>query len=335
VLEILPIKGADVIELVKINGWQCVTKKNEFKIGELGVFLEIDSIPPDEPLFSFLWTPKNVGSKSESFTRPDKFRIRTMKLRGVLSQGLFLPLRAFGLDQVVEGQDLTEVLGIVKYEVPIAAIVGGVAQGPFPSFVPKTDELRVQSAPQVLDEIRGLPYAITLKYDGTSATFCVHPSDGEFHACSRNYSVHKGKNVYWQIAQRLQIESKLREFYPYLALQGEICGPGIQKNHLEIKQTEFFVFNIYDFKEGRYLNHDEARQILEKLELKAVETLERGESFNYDLDRLLESAQGKYPNTKNEREGIVIRPLIETTSEVLAGRLSFKAISNQFLLKES
>ena len=59
----------------------------------------------------------------------------------------------------------------------------GDCRGNFPSFIPKTDEMRVQSVPEVLDEIHGLPYVITLKYDGTSSTFCIDPLDDEFHAC--------------------------------------------------------------------------------------------------------------------------------------------------------
>src|SRR5437016_3921436 len=90
VLEISPIENADAIELARINGWQCVVKKGEFRVGALGVFFEIDSIPPDTEVFRFLWTPKETPP--EPGTRPATFRIRTMRLRGCLSQGLLLPL---------------------------------------------------------------------------------------------------------------------------------------------------------------------------------------------------------------------------------------------------
>ncbi len=314
-LEILPIENADAIELVRINGWQCVTKKGEFRVGDLGVFLEIDAIPPDNSTFNFLWSAKD-GTVAE---RPEKFRIRTMKLRGALSQGLFLPLASFDLGEVSVGDDVTEKLGVTKYEPPIPIAGGGDIGGLFPGFVPKTDEIRVQSAPEVIAEIFASPYAITLKYDGTSATFCVDPRDEHFLVCGRNYAINDGDNLYWRIARQYDLEAKLRA-HPTMAIQGEICGPGIQKNRLDLKQLALFVFNVYNLAERRYLDHDEARAFTSEIGLSAVETLETGDSFGYDLPALLRLAEGKYPGTKNQREGIVVRPLHERGSEVLAGR---------------
>ncbi len=328
-LEILPIEGADAIELVSINGWQCVTKKGEFSVGDLGIFLEIDAVPPDNSTFQFLWTAKD-GSVPP---RPEKFRIRTKKLRGALSQGLFLPLNQFDLGAVAASDDVTEQLGVEKYEPPLPAGNQGEIGGNFPGFIPKTDEIRVQSAPEVLVELFNLPYIVTLKYDGTSATYCVDPRDGGFLACGRNYSIAEGDSFYWRIARYYDLPAKLAA-HPTMAIQGEICGPGIQKNKLELKQIALFAFNVYDIANHRYLDHDAAREFLNEIDVPAVETIERGESFGYSQNALLALAEGKYPGTTNEREGIVVRPLTETRSEVLSGRLSFKAISNRFLLKE-
>ncbi len=328
-LEILPIEGADAIELVRINGWQCVTKKGEFTTGDLGIFLEIDAIPPDDPHFQFLWMAKDGAHQP----RPAKFRIRTMKLRGALSQGLFLPLHSFELGEVAAGDDVTEKLGVEKYEPPIPAGNQGDIGGNFPGFIPKTDEIRVQSAPEVTVELFNLPYALTLKYDGTSATFCVDPRDGQFLACGRNYAIAEGDSLYWRIARQYDLPTKLAA-HPNLAIQGEICGPSIQKNRLELKQLELFIFNVYDVANHRYLDHDAAREFLSEIGVPAVETIERGESFGYNQNDLLALAEGKYPGTTSEREGLVVRPLAERRSEVLSGRLSFKAISNRFLLKE-
>ena len=328
-LEILPIEGADAIELVRINGWQCVTKKGEFKVDDLGVFLEIDAIPPDNPTFQFLWTAKDGSVPA----RPDKFRIRTMKLRGALSQGLFVPLSSFELGDVAAGDDVTAQLGVEKYEPPIPAGNQGDIGGNFPGFIPKTDEIRVQSAPEVTVELFNLPYAVTLKYDGTSATYCVDPRDGQFLACGRNYAILEGDSFYWRIARHYDLPAKLAA-HPTMAIQGEICGPGIQKNRLNLKQIELFAFNVYDIANRCYLDYEAAREFLSEIGVPAVETIERGESFGYNQNDLLALAEGKYPGTTNEREGIVVRPLTERPSEVLAGRLSFKAISNRFLLKE-
>ena len=219
VLHIESIANADAIELVRINGWQCITKRGEFAPGDLGVFFEIDAVPPDAPLYWFLWTPKTATPDDPVAPRPNTFRIRTMRLRGALSQGLFLPLAAFPtIGDVREGDDLTEVFGVGKYEPP-APIGMGDYRAPFPPMVPKTDEMRVQSVPQVLDELRGLPYAITLKVDGTSATFVIDPRTDTFHAASRNLSIKDGDNLYWNAARSGDIEAVLRR-NPNFALQG-------------------------------------------------------------------------------------------------------------------
>jgi RNA ligase (TIGR02306 family) len=301
----------------------------------LGVFLEIDSIPPDNETFRFLWQRKpREGEVATITARPGNFRLRTAKLRGALSQGLLLPLSFFDLGVVNEGDDVTEVLEVTKYEPPISVMGFRTdARGPFPAFIPKTDEMRVQSVPEVLDEIRGLPYVATLKYDGSSATFCIDPRDDQFHACSRNLSVFEGDNGFWHVARKHDLEAILRR-YPHLAVQGELCGPGVQKNRLGLKELSLFVFNVYDFKAVRYLDHDEAREWVLQNGLTPVELVEVGESFAHTQESLLELAEGKYGGTSNEREGIVIRPQRETRSYVLNGRLSFKAVSNRFLLKE-
>lgn len=330
VLEILPIENADAIELARINGWQCVVKKGEFAVGDLGVFLEIDSIPPDTEVFRFLWTPKDTAPAAG--TRPEKFRIRTMRLRGCLSQGLLLPLSQVDLVGHGEGENVTETLGVGKYEPPAPTGMGDW-RAPFPGFIPKTDEMRVQSVPDVLDEILGKPYAITIKMDGTSATYCIHRGDGTFHACGRNQSILEGTNLYWEIARKYNLEAVLQEA-PEYAIQGEIVGPGIQKNPLGLKAKDFAAFNVYDISNARYLAHDEAREFLSSRGIPMVPVLETGGAFTYDQEGLLALAEGKYDGTQNEREGIVIRPLTETFSPTLGGRLSFKAISNRFLLKE-
>lgn len=328
VLTIEPIANADAIELARINGWQCVVKKGEFASSDLGVFLEIDSIPPDTEKFRFLWTPKT----GEAIERPAKFRIRTMKLRGALSQGLLLPLSELALENVSEGDDVSQLLGVEKYEPPAPQGMGDF-RAHFPAFVPKTDEMRVQSVPEVLNELRGLPYVATMKYDGTSSTFVIDPRSDEFHACGRNLSLADGENFYWRAARKYDLEAILRRF-PNFAIQGELCGPSIQKNRLNLKEISLFVFNVYDFQNARYLSHDEARQWIVDNGLTPVEIVESGESFAHTQESLLALAEGKYPGTSNEREGIVIRPRDETFSPTLDGHLSFKAISNRFLLKE-
>lgn len=332
VLEIVPIVGADAIEAARINGWQCVVKKGAFAVGDAGVFFEIDAVPPDAPEYRFLWTQK--GAEPAEGTRPSNFRIRTRTMRGCLSQGLLLTLAEAGLDAgLADGDDVTERLGVTKYE-PVIPMGAAELRGAFPSAVPKTDEMRVQSVPAVLDELRGLPYVATLKCDGTSATYLVDPDDGTFHACARNWSITEGQNSYWVIARRHGLEEKLRARGGRYALQGEICGPAVQKNPLGLRELRLFVFSVRDLTTGRYVSDAEMRALCAEMELDCVPVVEAGEAFAYDQAALLQLAEGLYPGTKNQREGIVIRPREEVFSPTLGARLSFKAISNRYLLAE-
>ncbi len=343
VLAIEPIANADRIEVAVINGWRSVVKKNEFAPGDLGVFLEIDSVPPDIPSFQFLWQVRAPDGEEPTLrARPDNFRLRTAKLRGVISQGLLLPItdareaaREAGRNpdnlDVTEHADVTEFLQIAKYEPPPPT--GADVRGPFPPYLSKTDEERAQSAPQVLAELWGKPYVITLKLDGASGTFTLDPRDGSFHVCARNNSLIENDNAYWRAARRYNLEALLRAQDRNYAVQGEVVGPGVQGNRLGLKETDLFVFNVFDVTGARYLPHADARTWSEANGLPFVPVLEEGPSFAYTQDDLLAKAEGKYPGTSNEREGIVIRALSGEPSPTLGGRLSFKAISNRFLLK--
>lgn len=332
VTTIEPIPGADAIELARIQGWQSVVKKGEFRAGERGVFFEIDAQLPDLPVFSFLWTPRHADAP---VARPANFRLRTVKLRGCLSQGLLLPLTAF-LDELPNeldnGLDLTGPLGVTKWEPPLPQ-TGDVA-GPFISGVPKTDEERVQSAPAVLEELKGLPWIATVKCDGTSVTFGVDRLSGAFSVCSRNWALARGPSTAWRQVERYGIEALLAA-HPHLVLQAELVGPGIQQNRLDLKESDLRVFNVFDQDAGRYFDHDESAAFLEAHGLPMVPEIIRGDAFQHTQDTLLALAEGFYPGTNNDREGIVIRPLTERVSTTLAGRLSFKVISNRFLLKGS
>jgi RNA ligase (TIGR02306 family) len=332
-----PIEGADAIEKATILGWSVVVKKGEFKEGDLCVYCEIDSVMPDRPEFEFL--------------RDKKFRIKTMRLRNTLSQGIAFPMSILGIsglnsiiDDILDyptihdpiGTDVTKMLGVTKYEIPDTINMGGDTKGNFPNFIAKTDETRIQSVKSVLDELHGLGYYISQKVDGSSSTYFFHPEDG-YGACSRRLEVGEGSSVFWKMGVKYDIARKLKEYSEkhnqYLTIQGEVAGPGIQGNKLGLKEHELFVFNVFDIKEGRYLDFDSMMWVCEVLDLTTVPIIEVGEHFDYSLDDLLKIADdGKYPSGK-QQEGIVIRPTVEMHSNRLHGRLSFKVISNKFLLK--
>ena len=330
--DILPIAKADAIEVARVGGWQCVVKKGAFRAGDRGVYLEIDAVPLDTPSFAWLWQPRTPGA--EPVPRPTSFRIRTMRLRGTLSQGLLLPIAdvAHLIADATVGDDVSIALGIRKYEPPAPAGSGSY-RAPFPSLVPKTDEVRVQALPEVLEELRGKPWVATLKCDGTSATFVM--VEGELHCCSRNLSVvDDGTSFYWHLARALKIEEILAG--TSLAIQGEIVGPGIQKNPMGLADKSLRVFSVYDVAAARFFADAELRAFCARHSLEPVPIVGGGDAFDETVGSLLEKAEGKYPGTTNEREGIVVRPRdTDEWSEILQGRLSFKAISNRFLLDEA
>lgn len=323
VTEVSDIKNADFIERIRVMGWTLVAKKDEFKVNDLCVFIEIDSVlPSDNPDFAFM--------------EKSNFRVKTMKMKKVLSQGLAMPLsiletgKLLDPNRVTEGLDVTEPLKITKWEPPIKFNAGDTL-GRFPFYVPKTDEIRIQSALGALDELRNHFAYITVKCDGTSGTFSH--KDGDFQVSSRNLSLKPSdQSLYWKMADKYDLATKLPELGNF-AVQGEICGPGIQNNHLELKETDVFVFDVYDIDNQRYLGFEDMREMVYRLHMKSVPSVIINSFFDFNLEELLELANGTYSMSVHLREGIVVRPMEEMYSETLSGRLSFKALSNEFLLK--
>ena len=335
--EVLPIEGADCIEKVRVKEWWCVTKKGEFKEGESCVYFEIDSLLPQIEPFNFL--EKN-GTKKVVIDNKEYigYRLRTIKLRGQISQGLCVPLVALTLfskeplDQFDVGEDVTELLGIVKYEQPIPASLSGEVRGFFPSFIPKTDEERVQNIPDVISRSKGKIFYITEKVDGSSCT--IFKKDGELRVCSRNLELKENeKNTIWRLAKKYELDKLLKEDE---VIQGEIVGEGIQKNPLKIKGQELYVFNVFSIRNQKYMNFDVVKEYCNLLKLKIVPIINEQYILKKDVQGLLNLAEGKsLIATDVEREGIVLRPLVEKIESYdgIEKRFSFKVINNNYLLK--
>lgn len=327
ILALEPIPGADRIEKATILGWSVVVEKGLYKVDDLVIYIFIDSVIPKKDQYAFIKSTKKLEDGTEMYY------IRTIKLRGQLSQGLVLPISALpqGTTPTI-GQDVSESLGVQHYEKPIPAQLSGQVKGNFPSFIPKTDETRIQSWPEALEAIQGKSYYISLKVDGTSGTFYHY--NGNFGVCSRNLELKDTEeNSFWRIAKKYALPEKLALLNKNLAIQGEVVGPGIQKNPLALKEIDLFVFNIFDIDTGKYFNFSEFSSIVFELGLKTVPILEKGTDFKYTQDQLLELAKGKYEGTNNHREGIVIRPMYETKT-TKGERLSFKVVNNQYALQE-
>lgn len=139
-----------------------------------------------------------------------------------------------------------------------------------------------------------------------------------------------------QTALKLDLARKIPQGF---AVQGELVGPGIQKNRLELKEHDFFIFNVFDILEGEFLNFQDMVNFVTQYGLKMVPVEETGDSFGYSLGELLEKAKGKYrcPESgrqlKSRREGLVVRPQ-EFRFTQKGNRLSFKVLNDDFLEKD-
>lgn len=328
--EIRPIEGADAIEAAVVGGWVVVIKKGDFKAGDLAVYCEIDSWIPHE-LAPFL----SKGNEPRVYNGVRGERLRTVKLRGQVSQGLLLPIetafpgseRRFWWSQV--DVDVSERLGIQKWEAPIPAQLAGDVEGPFPTVIPKTDQERIQNLTEQLKEWQGngdFTWEITEKLDGSSMTAFVNGNTEG--VCSRNWNLKETEgNTLWKVARRNDLLAKIRKTNRNLALQGELIGEGIQGNAYKVTGQDFFVFDIFDIDRGDYMTPLERRVFCDTHGIKHVPVLAKEMVIQEWVTGLLTMADGQSVlNPKTAREGLVFK------SNAFDGP-SWKVISNRWLLK--
>lgn len=347
-----PIPNADAIEVATVGGWNVVVKKGEFSVGELALFLEVDSWVPYE-LAPFL----SKGKLPREYMGVEGERLKTVKLRGQLSQGLLLPLQNVWQKLVdtslelyppdwqtffaiVDGKwkvfeefrefDYSERLGILKWEPQIPAQLAGMMKGNFPSFIQKTDQERIQNIKREIEDILAADdelFEITEKLDGSSMT--VYWRDGEFGVCSRNIDLKESDdNAFWKMAKSLNLKEKLDNYGRNIALQGELIGPGIQGNQYSLTTHEFRIFDVYDIVHGEKELPTQRGDTLHDLGLEydGVPFLgyKRLNFFGSNIVEILQSAEGKSAFNGSEREGLVFKSMTRN--------FSFKAISNKWLL---
>lgn len=325
IIDVLPHTNADTLEIAKVLGWTCVVLKGQFQKDQQIVFIEPDAILPE-------------GKAEWEFMRERGFRIKTIKLRGQVSQGLVFPLSILYPSNVSElsflhdGLDVTERLGITKYEPYVPAQLAGQVKGNFPEFLHKTDETRIQSCPGVLTRHKDKKFYVTEKLDGSSMT--VYLKDNEFGICSRNLDLKETEgNAYWKVARELDLENKMHTELRNFSLQGELIGQGVQGNKYKLSGLEFRVFNIFDIDKSEYVCYNEFAEVSKRLGLTTVPVLTDSFILSETVEELVEFSKGKSQLNKDvHREGIVLRPLTEDRDEDL-GRLSFKCINPDFLLK--
>jgi len=315
--------NADALDIVKVLGWRCVAKLGEFKVGDKVIYCEVDSVLPEKPEFEFL--------------RPKKFRIKTIRLRQEISQGICFPMSFLPEGNYEIDQDVTELLGVVKYEIPEPQhnpnSVGGCPKGNFPGFLQKTDETRIQSCFKKLEPYINecVMYGME-KIDGSSVTFYVR--DGEFGCCSRNLELKEDeKNVIWRMAKKYNLKEKMLAFNQNLALQGELIGPGIQGNKYKLKEPEVRFFSLFDINKFSYLGFHDWLELCTEFEIPIVPVLFYDKILKLDVDGLVKLSQGPSELNKDiPREGIVIRSMLATEVPHF-GYLSFKVINPEFEIK--
>lgn len=340
--EINPIPNADAIEVVSVLGWRCVTKKGEFSVGDKIIYIEVDSIVPELPQYEFL--------------RERKFRIRTIKLRGQVSQGLVLPISSLpenyrGKKSV--GTDVTEALGIIKHDPQLEEenvetsapksefdkfmrrfawyrkFFVKKSSGRFPEWIRKTDEERIQNMPYILDKYFGGVYQVSEKLDGQSATYFLKKKGFgyEFGVCSRNNRLpYPNNSSWWTVAKKYKIENVLKSLIgdnDYVILQGEILGTSIQGNKYKVSEYRFYAFNLtYP---NRNVTWSDMSSILREYDIVTVPILMVDIPIPNTVEEVVEMSKGKSFLYNTHREGLVFRDY--------ENNVSFKAINPDFLLK--
>lgn len=338
-----PIKGKDRIALAQVIGWHVIVQKSQFSVGDQCVYIEIDSVLPEKPEFEFL--------------RPKNFRIRTMKMAGVISQGICFPMSILPSGSYETGQDVTDLLGVKQYEpdmddpvpkkqpskldkYPVflrklawfrRLILGKKKDDAFPSFISKTDEERIQNCPWLLKD--SAQWTLTEKVDGTSGTFAIvkhkrlFKTSYEYIVCSRNRRLRVDDgSIYWQVFEKYGLKNKLINLLngnEWIAIQGECIGPKIQGNKYKVTEPHFFAFNLVT--PGGRIASVKAKNILSCFDIDFVPIVEEKAVLPDNTEAVLALAHGQSMIGDTIREGLVCRSL--------DGRQSFKAVDPEFLLK--
>lgn len=322
---------ADTLDICTVGGWKCITKLNQYKKGDSVVYVSIDS-----------WVPHTLAPFLSSNNEPKEYngvkgeRLRTIKLRKRISQGLLLPTSVLVQDGVngeefpfIEGSDVSEILGIQKWEPPVDVNLSGEIKASFPSFIPKTDQERVQNLKnEIVDyKSKNLLFEVTEKLDGSSCT--IYYYDGKIGVCSRNLELKEGDdNAFWFVAKNQELIDILTKTDRNIALQGEVIGPKIQGNPYNKSEPTFFLYDIFDIDKQEYFTFKERALFSAQNGIFHVPVLETDQPLPSDkIDDILLLAEGNsILNVKATREGVVYKCASNPN-------IHFKSISNTFLLK--
>lgn len=358
--DIQDIEDADRIKVATVDGWKTIVKKDEFIVGDYCVYFEIDSlIPDDHETFSFLKTKKSFEGKKWKF-------LKTIRLRGQISQGLILPIATLPEVQKIVGEapedfleyDFSEALGIVKYEPPSELKIISDSKGSYPSYIRKTGEERIQNVFSKYKALYGdVEFVPTLKMDGSSITVCYvnepayfigNSEDNEglteqVWVGSHNHVLKAPLEIdgveivrpsgFYHAVDSINLRDRLADWCrandTQIAIQGELMGPKIQGNFEKFNDFTMRAFYIYFIKEARRATPSEFVRICNEIGVKMVAHYEPIKVFEVfsNVGEILAFAEGE-SEFNSMREGLVFKADIMRNGEPV----SFKAISNSFLL---
>ena len=319
--------NTDTLSIAKVLEWPVVVKRGQFKEGELIVFIQIDSIVPETEYFEFM--------------RKQKFRVWNAKFRGSPSSGLVCPISIlpsfkpelrFEEGCSDEGEDVTEILGITKYERPLDTSVRGDAAGGFPtSLISISDEDNMLSYSNSLSELEDKEIYISQKVDGSSTTFIFN--EGEFKACSRRFELKEGSGFPWGAVKKYDIKTKLTTLNRNLAIQAESIGPKLNGNTMELKELEIKVFRIKDLNTRQVLGFYELKSLCESLSLPMVDVIEvcKFDKNIHTVEYFRNLADSQIWKTNGKPgEGVVVAPTIPFYSPSIGKEWSLKIINQNY-----
>lgn len=380
--EIKPIPNYDRVEYARVGGWWIIVRKDQFKVGDKAVYIEVDSKVPEKEPFMFL--------------EKKHFKVKTIKMCKVLSQGLLMSFEDFNWPENKYDitTPLTDILNITYYEDETVARKKKVnkyasmvdrhkalfkkpffkkmmkyelgrkilfiflgkkrdSEKSFPKkfeYVHVTDEERIENMTSILLDKE--PFVKTTKIDGTSTTFILEKkphNKTEFWVLSRNVRQFNDKqanyhstseNVYWEVAEKYNIENFLKEYlkfdsnFTYVCLQGETAGKTlngakIQGDPHNFGELRFFGFNLINSKQGR-INSVAAKTICNEYNIPWVPIIDENYILPDDFDEFKLTADGpcEAEGANGLREGYVYRSINDNT-------LSFKNVSNKYLLSKN
>lgn len=305
-----PIPNADFIVSATVvcgpgGKWRGIVKKDDFEVDSLCVVFLPDSLIPE--------------CEEMEFMKSSNWRVKMRRFKGAPSEVVIMPVPRHHVSYLKVGNDVTEINGVTKYHKPVPVHLQGYSIGPFPSFIPKTDEPNYQVVPEMVEALMGKPFYVNEKADGSSTT--AYNYKGKFGVCSRNLELERNENNgYWKVALYHNLEENLPE---NIALQWETCGPGIQSNPMNLPEIQGFAFSAYDIQKHEYLEFQEFTALCDFLGFRTCRLLQMGPYFKTDGLEYL--GEGKYP-AGTQREGVVVR----SQYNIGHAPISFKIINLNF-----